>query len=62
MSATAKKSLDRVLKLMADTNCDSLDLKFTDLPGTWQHLSLPKSQLNEDLFVHFLGVLFIEYS
>ena len=55
MSATAKKSLDRVLKLMADTNCDSLDLKFTDLPGTWQHLSLPKSQLNEDLFERGTG-------
>ena len=24
-----------VIKLMEENNCDILDIKFTDLPGTW---------------------------
>ncbi|MCK6527722.1 type I glutamate--ammonia ligase [Myxococcota bacterium] len=28
-----------------------VDLKFIDLPGVWQHLTVPVSELNEDLFV-----------
>ena len=27
-----------------------VDLKFTDLPGMWQHYSVPVSELTEDLF------------
>ncbi|HAG90431.1 MAG TPA: hypothetical protein DCL41_01080, partial [Bdellovibrionales bacterium] len=27
-----------------------VDLRFTDLPGTWQHVTMPISQLTEELF------------
>ena len=39
-----------VLKLMKDNDCDILDLKFIDVPGTWQHVALPISEVNDSLF------------
>jgi glutamine synthetase len=44
-----------VLKLMKDNNCDILDIKFTDLPGTWQHVSLPISEVDDALFAQGTG-------
>src|SRR2546422_10680959 len=32
-----------------------VDLKFTDLPGTWQHFSIPLKELTEDLFAEGIG-------
>jgi glutamine synthetase len=32
-----------------------VDLKFVDLPGLWQHFSLPASELSEDLFSGGIG-------
>lgn len=32
-----------------------VDFKFVDLPGTWQHFSIPVTELEEDLFVDGLG-------
>jgi glutamine synthetase len=32
-----------------------VDLKFVDLPGTWQHFSIPISELKEDSFTDGLG-------
>jgi glutamine synthetase len=32
-----------------------VDFRFTDLPGTWQHFSVPVSQLTEDLFAEGIG-------
>jgi glutamine synthetase len=32
-----------------------VDLKFTDLPGMWQHFSIPADELNEDVFEEGLG-------
>src|SRR5512136_1237305 len=32
-----------------------VDLKFIDLPGTWQHYTLPVSELNESLFLEGNG-------
>ena len=29
---------------------EMVDLRFTDLPGTWQHFSMPARQLSEELF------------
>jgi glutamine synthetase len=42
----AKKELQ---KFMRDADCDILDLKFTDLPGAWQHFSVPISQVDSSL-------------
>lgn len=44
-----------VLNLAKDLKVKMVDIKFTDLPGTWQHFSVPKSELNEDLFEDGLG-------
>jgi glutamine synthetase len=32
-----------------------VDLRFTDLPGTWQHFSIPVKELTEDLFAEGIG-------
>ena len=32
-----------------------VDLKFIDLPGLWQHFSVPISELKEDIFTDGLG-------
>jgi glutamine synthetase len=32
-----------------------VDLRFTDLPGIWQHFSIPARQLHEDLFTDGIG-------
>jgi glutamine synthetase len=35
-----------VSDLIAQHNIQIIDLKFTDLPGTWQHFSIPTSELD----------------
>ncbi len=32
-----------------------VDLRFTDLPGTWQHFSMPAGQLTQELFEEGIG-------
>ncbi len=32
-----------------------VDLRFTDMPGTWQHFSIPARQLTEDMFEEGMG-------
>ncbi|MBI3252683.1 MAG: type I glutamate--ammonia ligase [Candidatus Omnitrophica bacterium] len=38
----------RVWKLIKDNNVKIIDLKFNDLPGLWQHFSIPTGELHED--------------
>lgn len=44
-----------VLQLAKDNAVEYLDIKFTDLLGTWQHFNLPVGMLDEDLFEDGLG-------
>ncbi|MCD5398907.1 MAG: glutamine synthetase beta-grasp domain-containing protein, partial [Dehalococcoidia bacterium] len=44
-----------ILKLMKDNGCDILDLKFTDLPGAWQHFSVPIGQIDDALISKGVG-------
>ena len=44
-----------VLKLMEDNGCDELDIKFADVPGTWQHVTLPINEVDDALFVRGTG-------
>lgn len=44
-----------VLNLAKDLKAKMVDLKFTDLPGTWQHFSVPVSALTEEVFEEGLG-------
>jgi glutamine synthetase len=46
----ADTNVSSVLKLMKDNDCDILDLKFIDVPGTWQHVALPIAEVNDSLF------------
>ncbi len=44
-----------VLRLAREKGAKMVDLKFTDLPGTWQHFSIPINALDEDIFAEGLG-------
>jgi len=44
-----------VLKSMKDNKVRMVDLRFADLPGTWQHFSVPSSALNEDAMSEGIG-------
>src|SRR5919112_805096 len=44
-----------VLALAQEHGVRMVDFKFTDLPGTWQHLGLSMHSLDEDAFVEGLG-------
>ncbi len=45
-----------VLKMIQDQNIKMIDLKFIDLPGTWQHCTFYHDQIDESSFVD--GVAF----
>ena len=42
------KSVKDVLEMGA--NVKMVDIRFTDMPGTWQHFTIPVRRLNEELF------------
>ncbi|MDR3572722.1 MAG: type I glutamate--ammonia ligase [Anaerolineaceae bacterium] len=46
-------SVDEVLKLKGQVQM--VDLRFTDMPGTWQHFSIPAHDLTADLFEDGIG-------
>ncbi len=39
-----------VLKMIQDNNIQMIDLKFIDMPGIWQHLTLYQNQIDETSF------------
>ena len=47
--------IQSVMRKARDADCRIFDLRFTDLPGTWQHFSLPIDKLEDDLFDDGLG-------
>ena len=47
--------VQKVLDLVRDRKLQVVDVKFCDLPGTWQHFSIPASALEEDVFREGLG-------
>jgi glutamine synthetase len=49
------KTPDEVQKQARDASVKIVDLKFVDLPGVWQHFSIPVEDLDEDLFDHGIG-------
>ncbi|MEK8022477.1 MAG: type I glutamate--ammonia ligase [Candidatus Hydrogenedentota bacterium] len=44
-----------VTKLIKDKSIQSIDFKFMDFPGLWQHFSIPVSEYEESLFEEGLG-------
>lgn len=39
-----------VLKLIKEKNIEMLDLKLIDVPGMWQHVTIPVSEVDESIF------------
>src|SRR5262249_14048445 len=44
-----------VIDLATEREAKIVDVRFVDLPGTWQHFSMPVSLLNEELFEDGIG-------
>ena len=49
------KTPDDVRQLAKEAKAKIVDLKFTDLPGVWQHFSIPLEDLNDELFKEGIG-------
>ncbi len=45
----------RTIALAKERGVKIVDLKFVDLPGLWQHFSIPVSELKPDLFAEGIG-------
>ncbi len=52
---TAATSPAEVLEKARAAGIKVVDLRFVDLPGTWQHFSVPLSGLDEDVFTEGIG-------
>src|SRR5437867_11111131 len=44
-----------VIRRAREAGVQIVDVKFCDLPGTWQHFSLPLKELTESVFVEGIG-------
>ncbi len=55
MVTKAASSAQEAIRLAEERGCQFVDLKFVDLPGQWQHVSIPVSRLTEDLFREGMG-------
>jgi glutamine synthetase len=53
-SARTRTATD-VLEFAREAGVAIVDLRFTDLPGTWQHFSIPIGELSADLFGEGIG-------
>src|ERR1700741_2985331 len=49
------KTPNDVRKLAKDAGVKIADLRFVDLPGVWQHFSIPVEDLEDDLFEDGIG-------
>ncbi len=52
---TETSAVKKVLELIKQQNIRVVDVKFCDLPGTWQHFSIPAATLDEDMIKEGLG-------
>ncbi len=50
-----ERTPDEVLAFVADQECEFVDLRFSDLPGVMQHVTIPASVLSQDHFVEGHG-------
>jgi glutamine synthetase len=48
-------NLKELTRYSKDRQLEFIDLKFTDIPGMWQHITIPIQDLAEDLFISGLG-------
>src|SRR5947209_3074085 len=50
-----KSSPKALVEYIKKTGIKMVDFKFTDVPGTWQHTSVPADQVDEDLLAAGIG-------
>lgn len=55
MAKRAGSPIDNVFKLIKDHSVKMVDFKFIDLPGTWQHVTIPIHRLDESSFEDGFG-------
>ncbi len=55
MSATSGLSPKDAVAFAKEHGVKIVDVKFIDLPGTWQHFSIPVEDFTEDIFAEGLG-------
>src|SRR5438445_12143669 len=48
-------TVEEVGRIIKDKNIQMIDLRFTDLPGTWQHFSVPPSAVDIDAMSEGIG-------
>jgi glutamine synthetase len=53
--ALSSESAEELIELAGKHGLEMVDLKFTDLPGTWQHMQMPIEALDAGDFEHGLG-------
>jgi hypothetical protein len=53
--APATESVTDVLALAREGGAQIVDLRFVDVPGQWQHFSIPIKELTEGLFIEGIG-------
>ena len=53
--AAPKTTPSQVIARAKEQGVKIVDLRFTDLPGTWQHFSIPVGEMTEDLFTEGIG-------
>ena len=49
------RTVEDLLKAIKDEKVQMIDLRFTDLPGVWQHFSVPPSAVNVDALNEGIG-------
>src|SRR6478672_7535376 len=53
--STQSSEVSKLLDLIRQQNIQVVDVKFCDLPGTWQHFSIPAGTLDEEMIREGLG-------
>ncbi|MCL4509647.1 MAG: type I glutamate--ammonia ligase [Bacteroidetes bacterium] len=53
--AKSANEVDKLLKFVKDSGAEIIDLRFTDIPGQWQHFSILPSELKESSFDEGVG-------
>jgi glutamine synthetase len=55
MEAYMAKTPSDVVQLARESGIKMIDLRFVDMPGTWQHFSIPAREFSEALFEEGIG-------
>ena len=56
-NVSTSSDVQRVLELIKEKKIQVVDVKFCDLPGTWQHFSIPAVTLDEAMIRQLIGGL-----